>query len=162
MWAGATWLHSISQEPRQVTDPQLSPLASLLWHSNVLQCLTIPVPCTPGHTHRRPGLTASMSIYSTAGSCTMTTMSRKEPGSQSRCSPDKHGTNRPLPFLVLLIFLLPASPAGTALGSVLQPLGLPRGPPGSPAGHSARGASQSNIETWKQRGHSSLPTPCKS
>ena len=75
----------------------------MLWHSNVLQGLTIPVPCMPRHTHHRPGLTASVSICSITGSCTTTTMRRKEPGSQSRRPPDKPGTSRPLPILVLLI-----------------------------------------------------------
>lgn len=131
---------------------------SLLWYSNILQGLTIPVPCAPGHTRHRPGLTTSVSIYSITGSCTMTVMRRKEPGSQSRCSPNKPVTSRPLPILVLLIFLLPASPADTVLGSVPQPLGLPCGSPGSPAARGTRGALQSSIKTWKQRGHGCLLT----
>lgn len=63
------------------------------------------------------------------------------------------------PNFMLLIFLLPASPAGTAVGSIPQPLGLPCGSPGSPAARSTCGASQSSIVTWKRRGHGCLLTP---
>lgn len=117
----------------------------------VLQGVTIPAPSTSGHTHPRPGLTASVSICSITGSCIVTTMRKKEHGNQTCHSPDKPGTSHPLPILVLLIFLLPASPAGRALGSTPQPLGLPCGFPGSPAAHGTCGALQSSRDLETER-----------
>lgn len=79
----------------------------------------------PGHTHCGPGLTASVSICSVTGSCSTTTMC-KEGRSQAPVTPfSQQATSSPLSILVLLIFLPPAFPADRALGSILQPLGLP-------------------------------------